>query len=424
MAVMIITMAIGAGLALVAFGGAQPLIEVRAEWLAAAIGAFSAYLVFLGGRGLLRLVSGTPALRPEQAAEKRAWLRLNGAIWSAAGMGLILLAAIGDGPDGVIAFTGRGAVLLGVTGGLLDLLGVGFILVASKPGQAFVAAQPGATTDRAAIPPDAADNAPAVRPAAPPRPIAMTLFRSGGRIVTGVLLAGGLLLLAGGPMGNCASSCMGYDDAVMARLNACPLAQELLGAPIEKASFGWSCGSAETQGAFGRASWVLPVAGPKGRGSYSFAAEQRGGPWQLLQGTLEVGEQVIDVVRCTAGQVVSLTRLETYRGVVTQVMGSTPVEPGAACSIVLGPGGEDGICRAQITCASQILYGAGETGYTPCRVEPGPNAEALLVLLDSETTAHGGDPMLDLRFSTGKVLISDQTPAGTWAVSLQLTGKQ
>lgn len=223
-------------------------------------------------------------------------------------------------------------------------------------------------------------------------------------------------------VGGLVGTCMGYEPVALERLNACPRATELLGAPIERGYLGMSCGSAETGGGSGNASWTMPVVGPHGRGTYSFYMEQHGGPWTLLRGDLEVGDTEVDVVNCTlatGGQAARTTR--RLAGTITATVGRTPAPTGTECEVAVGPGDGPFGCRIRVSCGGRMLYGATETtGFVACRTAPGPDGGELVSAQDSQGTAGDRDPILDLREEAHELVVSDQGEAGTWAITITL----
>jgi hypothetical protein len=118
------------------------------------------------------------------------------------------------------------------------------------------------------------------------------------------LVGTALLIAAGGAfspiLGIGAGSCMGYQDVAMQRLQACPKAVQLLGPGIQPSVIGWSCGSAQLSGAFGQASWDMPVHGQKASGRYAIAAQKQAAPWVLRAATLTARGQSVDVLACSA----------------------------------------------------------------------------------------------------------------------------
>jgi len=118
------------------------------------------------------------------------------------------------------------------------------------------------------------------------------LFRIASSIVIAPLLLFALSFMP---------SCMGFGEPALAAVNACPAAVAALGSPITQPWIGLSCGSAETEDDDGRASWSMPVSGPRGRGSLDIRAAERSGRWQFGALVLTVGGRTIDVLGCAAG---------------------------------------------------------------------------------------------------------------------------
>jgi len=234
-------------------------------------------------------------------------------------------------------------------------------------------------------------------------------------ILLAVVIAGAMPLF-----GVCTGSCMGYQDVAMERLRACPDAQRLLGDDIRPSYVGLSCGSAETEGSFGHASWRQPVRGSKARGTYSYSVERRGGPWQLLQGSLEVGGQSVDVLSCS-GAASGAVPAVSLQGTVTTVTGTPPVAAGTACQVIVNPVSAGGFtCRIQIICNGQMLYGGGTTGFAHCGVAPGPDGLVGVTAQDTATTPQDRDPAVDLRLAEGRVILSDMAGSALWSITIEV----
>lgn len=210
--------------------------------------------------------------------------------------------------------------------------------------------------------------------------------------------------------------CMGFEAPAIRQIEACPLAIEALGAPVSRTWLGLSCGSAETSGSSGNADWMLPVAGPRGRGSLDLVAVKRGGGWVLQRALLETDRGTIDVLTCSGGSPADI-QPATYPARVASVLGEPAVAVGDACtvSIAAAPRGGNANCRVRVDCGGRYLYGAGTTGYALCSGPP-----AALVGRDDLPTSSGGDPTLDLDVSAREVILTDQTIRGTWVVQLAI----
>lgn len=215
-----------------------------------------------------------------------------------------------------------------------------------------------------------------------------------------------------------APACMGFGDPALRVVNACPAATAALGSPVSQSWMGLSCGNAETEDDDGNASWSMPVAGPSGRGTLDIRAIERDGRWEFGSLVLTTGERTIDVVSCAAGgsgEVVLVTHRE-LAGTVATVVGPASVAAGARCTVTLDPSDGAQTCRVAVTCGGTTLYGGGTQGYGRCMAD----ASGALTMRDGHASADDGDPMIDLRLASREVVITDQTAAGTWVVSLTL----
>jgi hypothetical protein len=112
-----------------------------------------------------------------------------------------------------------------------------------------------------------------------------------------------LLVLAVFALTPCIANCGDATDVVTATVRACPRAVQLLGDDVRPARLGMACGTTETQGSYGRASWSLPYTGSRARGGITYAAEKRNDMWRLDAATLEVDGETIDLVACAAATV-------------------------------------------------------------------------------------------------------------------------
>lgn len=97
------------------------------------------------------------------------------------------------------------------------------------------------------------------------------------------------------------ATCGGHDEVVTELVTTCKRATDLLGEDAHPARMGVACGSTESSGGNGNASWALPYTGSRGRGTVSFDAIKRGGEWHVDRATLEVGDDAIDLVACARG---------------------------------------------------------------------------------------------------------------------------
>lgn len=96
----------------------------------------------------------------------------------------------------------------------------------------------------------------------------------------------------------CPRACSSIDDShqvALDELRRCPRAHVLLGRDIDAAWVGMHTGESSSGGSYGSAQWSFAVEGSSGRGTYSYSAVQRGGPWELTSATLVAGGQTVQV---------------------------------------------------------------------------------------------------------------------------------
>jgi hypothetical protein len=107
-----------------------------------------------------------------------------------------------------------------------------------------------------------------------------------------------LVALCGLPF--CAT-CGDHDEAVTELVLACPRAVELIGDDAHPAKVGMACGSTEVSGSSGNATWSMAYTGNRGRGDVSWEAIKRQDQWSVQAATLEIDDEVIDLVHCVRG---------------------------------------------------------------------------------------------------------------------------
>ena len=96
----------------------------------------------------------------------------------------------------------------------------------------------------------------------------------------------------------CPRACSSIDDShqvALDELRRCPRAQAILGDGIDAAWVGMHTGESSSGGSYGSAQWSFAVEGASARGTYSYTAVQRGGPWELTSATLVAGGQTVQV---------------------------------------------------------------------------------------------------------------------------------
>jgi hypothetical protein len=99
-----------------------------------------------------------------------------------------------------------------------------------------------------------------------------------------------------------------------------------------------ACGTTETSGSTGSASWSLPYTGERGRGTVSFQAHKQSDTWFVDGAALEVDDETIDLLQCARGTP-SRGLAQTNADAATarfdgKVIRSThaAIGPGAACT--------------------------------------------------------------------------------------------
>jgi TPR repeat protein len=159
---------------------------------------------------------------------------------------------------------------------------------------------------------------------------------------------------------------MGYDEAVVSTIEACPRAVELLGEDIEPAWVGLSCGQAETEGGHGHASWTMAYAGSRDRGAVDFDAEKHGGQWTVLRANLTVDGEHVDLLACERATHVA----EDTRSPLDAAVARCRAGDGDAC-VSAGAMYEAGHLIARDVVRAHELYHLGcEVGHAPaCRLE-------------------------------------------------------
>lgn len=107
-----------------------------------------------------------------------------------------------------------------------------------------------------------------------------------------------VFIVVTGGMSECVASCDGYKSELITTVEACPTARTALGDKVHFKKLSYACGSSETSGGTGRASWDVAVYGSKTDGRLTYDAEKHGGQWVFTSMNLEVGDAVIDILAC------------------------------------------------------------------------------------------------------------------------------
>jgi len=222
----------------------------------------------------------------------------------------------------------------------------------------------------------------------------------------------------------------GSYEIAMGAINSCKAATEQLGEPIEQRIWGRAAGSSEDrQGQWGTAQWSIPVAGPKGSGQYSYAAEMHGGAWQVLKASLDAGGEQIPVVPCGSEWLAktieaakkSKPLLQSFGqvGTVAAASGRTSVKAGDRCDVSITP--DAGFmktsptnCRVVVKCGPKVVYGWEGSGYTNCETDRGLPTRAA----DPWGTAKDTDPIVEVDLPAGRVVVRDDNPDSTYSIEI------
>jgi hypothetical protein len=260
-----------------------------------------------------------------------------------------------------------------------------------------------------------------------------------GRILFGVP-AVGLLVLAMFALMPCIATCGDADDVVTEAVRGCPRAVELLGDDPRPARLGLACGTTETEGSYGRASWGLPYTGSRARGRVSYAAEKRASDWQLDAASLEVDGETIDLLACVRAAQVRRTAQQpaqtnadatarTFHGKVLRSTHAT-LSQASTCRGVLERERGSAFARVKVECDPSALGGPGAGGaivlydgtgnFTLDVRDPTRPDDDRVELDDSKTSDADGTPGCRLSSSgaRGTLTIWDSSPAYEIVVEL------
>jgi hypothetical protein len=198
------------------------------------------------------------------------------------------------------------------------------------------------------------------------------------------------------------TSCGNVGDYALQRLRACPAAVELLGDDIDT-TFGLSWGSTESQGNMERAAVRLPVAGSKASGAYHYAADRIGNDIRF-SGTLEVGDAVVDVAKCTGGAMADAEAAHTGSGSFDgKVSRSTHpnVAVGGTCNGTFTLRGTKKPAELLVKCDGVEVY-RGEARAQNDVNDPDNPDDDTLTLTDDKTSDVDETPSLKLNAREGK----------------------
>lgn len=233
------------------------------------------------------------------------------------------------------------------------------------------------------------------------------------------------------------ATCGGHDEAVTELLLRCPRAKELIGDDAHPARLGCACGSTETSGGTGQASWSMPFTGERGRGTVSFDAEKHGGEWTVLRAQLEVGDETIDLVACGGGGGARRTARGAEPGLVqTNADGATAAFDGKVIRSTHPAIGKDTTCagtlqrergattaKLTVRCkagAEEMTIYDGSGAFTLDVRDPGRRDDDRTEYEDKQTHDQDGTPgcRMSSAGTQGTLTIWDTTPAFELVVAL------
>jgi hypothetical protein len=231
----------------------------------------------------------------------------------------------------------------------------------------------------------------------------------------GVLIAGPALF---------APSCEGFEDDAITALNACSLAAEALGGKGERVDWGFQLNSSKTKrGQQVRHSKTdVLVRGPKGDGHLDVDAVRVEGLWSLRKAELRVGGRTIEITRCGEATSATLDAPRTFTGKVKETTPSTPAPVGAPCTVQVKHEYDQVVCRAEVECGGQKLYGATpELGFHFCGYVATGRTTKALVALDRDRRRPRDESELWLDERRGRVELVSQKGRDDWALTIELT---
>lgn len=138
-----------------------------------------------------------------------------------------------------------------------------------------------------------------------------------------------------------------------------------------------------------------------------------GGSWRL---PVIIGVLILGVVLLMTVVVPAMgSDGETLYGRVVSTSGSPPVPEGARCTAFVSPhtdSDSDFDVQIELLCDGQVVYGAGSSGYVECGGDHSRPAHCL----DTDFTAEGGDPQLELVRAQRRIRVEEPT----WRIDIEL----
>jgi Cytochrome oxidase complex assembly protein 1 len=231
------------------------------------------------------------------------------------------------------------------------------------------------------------------------------------------------------------ASCGDHDEAVTELVRRCKRATMLLGDDPHPARMGVACGSTEVSGGNGHASWSTPYTGSRARGTVSYDAIKRGGNWSVDRASLEVGDETIDLIACTAGAApspppsgggggarLSQTNADAFEGTVagTVIRGTHPtIATGTECMGTLRRERGSPTAHVVVTCGTAPLYD-GHGSITLDVRDATRRDDDRLEFDDSQPRGSDGPPRCRLSAADGTGTLTVWSTAPVWELVVEL----
>jgi len=122
----------------------------------------------------------------------------------------------------------------------------------------------------------------------------------------------------------------------------------------------------------------------------------------------------------TGGNMITPT---IFQGTIASVTGNAPVQTGSQCSIQLSPSDPQSSgfnCRFQITCAGQLIYGSGSSGFNNCSTS-NMGGRQVVQANDTGLSSQDSDPQMNFQGMTNQITVSDDASGAIWTIIIQLT---
>lgn len=237
-----------------------------------------------------------------------------------------------------------------------------------------------------------------------------------------VLYVLGVAALVAGPA-LFAPSCEGFEDDALKTMNACSLAAEALGGEGKRVDWGLQLNHTKNKKGqkVRHAKTDVLVRGPKGEGRLDVDAVRVDDLWSLRAAVLHVGGRSIEITRCGEATSATLDAPRAFTGRVKEATPTTPAPVGAPCSVRIEHKYDQVVCRAEVECGGQKLYGATpELGFHFCGYVATSRTTKALVALDRDRRKPRDESELWLDERRGRVELVSRQGRDDWALTIEL----